>query len=98
MNKTGLINSLSEETTFSKKDVTRFLEALTRIVERTLGRGDKLQWSGFGTFNVLRRSDRMGVNPVTKERIKVPATAVAKFKPGKKLKELVKTAKAVEKE
>ncbi len=52
MNKTGLINSLSEETTFSKKDVTRLLEALTRIVERTLRRGDKLQWSGFGTFNV----------------------------------------------
>lgn len=90
MNKTELINSLSEETTFSKKDVARLLDALTRIVERTLRRGDKLQWSGFGTFNVTRRPERMGINPSTKERITLPATVVAKFKPGKNLKELMR--------
>lgn len=91
MNKTELITSLSEETTFSKKDVTRLLDALTRIVERTLKRGDKVQWSGFGTFNVSRRPERIGINPATKERIKLPATVVAKFKPGKNLKELVRS-------
>ena len=92
MNKTELIVSLSEETTFSKKDVTRFLDALTRIVERTLKKGDKLQWSGFGTFNVSRRPQRIGINPSTKERITLPETVVAKFKPGKNLKELVRTS------
>lgn len=92
MNKTGLITALNEETTFSKKDVTRFLDALTRIIERTLKKGDKLQWSGFGTFNISRRPERIGINPATKERIKLPATVVAKFKPGKNLKELVRTA------
>lgn len=91
MNKTELITSLAEETTFTKKDVMRFLDALTRIVERTLSKGDKVQWSGFGTFNVSRRPERNGINPSTKERIKLPATVVAKFKPGKNLKELVKT-------
>ncbi len=93
MNKTELIQSLSEETTFSKKDVTRILEALTRIVERTLKQGDKLQWSGFGTYYVSRRPERMGINPSTKERIKLPATVVAKFKPGKNLKELVRSSR-----
>ena len=39
MNKSELINSLSEETTFSKKDVCRILESLTRIIERTLRKG-----------------------------------------------------------
>ncbi len=92
MNKTELINSLSEETTISKKDVARILETFTRIVERTLVSGDKVQWSGFGTFNVSRRSARMGINPATKERIKLPATAVAKFRPGKSLKETVRGA------
>ena len=92
MNKTELINSLSEETTFSKKDVTRLLDTLTRIVERTLKRGDKVQWSGFGTFNVSRRPERIGINPATKERIKLPETVVAKFKPGKNLKELVRSS------
>jgi DNA-binding protein HU-beta len=92
MNKTELINSLSEETTFSKKDVARFLDTLTRIVERTLKRGDKVQWSGFGTFNVSRRPERIGINPATKQKITLPATVVAKFKPGKNLKELVRAS------
>ncbi len=92
MNKTELINSLCEETTFSKKDVARFLDTLTRIVERTLVSGDKVQWSGFGTFNVSRRPARMGINPSTKERISLPETVVAKFKPGKNLRKIVREA------
>lgn len=90
MNKTELINSLSEETTFSKRDVTRILDALTRIVERTLKKGDKLQWSGFGTFAISRRPARIGINPSTKEKIQLPETVVAKFKPGKNLKEVIR--------
>jgi DNA-binding protein HU-beta len=93
MNKTELVNSLSEETTFSKRDVTRVLEALIRILERTLKKGGKVQWSGFGTFSVSRRPARMGVNPSTKERIELPETNVPKFKPGKNLKELVRSIK-----
>jgi DNA-binding protein HU-beta len=93
MNKTGLINSLSEETTFSKKDITRVLDALIRILVRALKRGDKLQWSGFGTFVIVRRPARKGINPATKERIDLPPTLVTKFKPGKNLKELVRSVK-----
>ena len=50
MNKTDLINALSEETTFSKKDVSRVLDALTRIVERALKQGQKVSITGFGSF------------------------------------------------
>ena len=91
MNKTELIKSLSEETTFSKKDIARVLDSLTRIVERTLKKGDKLQWSGFGTFVISRRPARMGINPATKERIKLPSTVVARFKAGKNLKDVVRS-------
>lgn len=93
MNKTELINSLSEETTFSKKDITRVLDSLTRIVIRALKKGDKLQWSGFGTFTVVRRAERQGINPSTKQRIAIPETRVAKFKAGKTLKEMIKALK-----
>ncbi len=94
MNKTDLINSLSEETTFSKKDVSRMLEALVRILERTLKKSGKVQWSGFGTFLVSHRPQRRGINPATGESINLPATHVAKFRPGKKLKELVRSIKS----
>lgn len=93
MNKTDLINCLSEETTFSKRDVTRILDALTTIVERTLKKGDKLQWSGFGTFAISRRPARMGINPSTKERIQLPETLMPKFKAGKNLKEIIRSVR-----
>ncbi len=92
MNKSDLINSLSEETTFSKKDVSRVLDSLIRIVERTLRRGDKVSITGFGTYWVSQRPARTGINPATKERINLPAVSVPRFKPGKHLRELIKTA------
>jgi DNA-binding protein HU-beta len=93
MNKTELINSLSEETTFSKKDISRVLDALTRIVVRTLKRGDKVQLSGFGTFGVVKRRARMGINPMTKQRIPLKETVAPKFKPGKNFKEMIRASK-----
>ena len=90
MNKSELINSLSEETQFSKKDVSRVLESFSRIVQRTLKKGDRLQWAGFGTFWISRRPARKGINPSTKESIDLPAINVPRFKPGKTLKEVVR--------
>ncbi|MCF7899978.1 HU family DNA-binding protein [Candidatus Babeliales bacterium] len=92
MNKSELINSLSEETTFSKKDVSRVLDSLIRIIERTLRKGDKVALTGFGTYWVSRRPARKGINPATKERIDLPEVSVPRFKPGKRLRELIKLA------
>lgn len=91
MNRTDLIKSLCQETTMHKKDITNILDAVARIIERTLKKGDKLQWSGFGTFAGSRRPARKGINPATKEKIDLPATVVAKFKPGKNLKESMRS-------
>ncbi len=91
MNKTELITCLSEETTFAKKDVTRVIESFTRIIERTLKKGEKVSLTGFGTFLISRRPARRGINPSTKERINIPAISVPKFKPGKGLRELVRS-------
>ncbi len=90
MNKSELINSLSEETTFNKKDVSRMLDSLIRIIERTLKRGDKVAITGFGTYWVSQRPARKGINPSTKQKIDLPAVSVARFKAGKQLRELIK--------
>lgn len=91
MNKSELINSLSEETTFSKKDVTRVLDSFIRIVERTLKHGSKVSITGFGTYYTSRRPARKGINPATKERIDLPEVNVPRFKPGKNLRELIRS-------
>jgi DNA-binding protein HU-beta len=91
MNKSELINSLSEETTFSKKDVSRVLDSFVRIVERTLKRGEKV--TGFGSFWLSRRPARKGINPATKQRIDLPSVNVPRFKAGKNLREVVRSIK-----
>ena len=90
MNKSELIDSLSEETAFSKKDVSRVLDSLTRIVERTLKKGEKVSITGFGSFWISERSARKGINPATKQKISIPAVVVPKFKAGKNLREVVR--------
>ncbi|HBS47747.1 TPA: HU family DNA-binding protein [Candidatus Dependentiae bacterium] len=93
MNKNELINALSEETAFSKKDITKILSSFTRIIERSLRKGDKVALTGFGTYWLSRRPARIGINPATKERITLPAVNVPRFKPGKRLREEVRAAK-----
>jgi DNA-binding protein HU-beta len=90
MNKSELINELSEETTFSKKDVTRVVDSLTRIIGRTLKKGEKVSLTGFGSFWLSHRPKRKGINPATKQRIDLPEVSVPRFKPGKGLRETVK--------
>jgi DNA-binding protein HU-beta len=93
MNKSELINELSEETTFSKMDVTRVLDSITRIICRTLRKGEKVSITGFGSFHISHRPSRKGLNPATKERIDIPETNVARFKAGKNLREVVRFAR-----
>lgn len=93
MNKSELIDSLSEETAFSKKDVSRVLDSLTRIVERTLKKGEKVSITGFGSFWLSKRPARKGINPSTKERINLPEVNVPRFKAGKNLREVVRSVK-----
>ncbi|MDP3889145.1 MAG: HU family DNA-binding protein [bacterium] len=90
MNKSELINELSEETAFSKKDVTRVVDSLTRVIGRTLKKGEKVSITGFGSFWISRRPARKGINPATKERIDLPEVSVPRFKPGKNLREVVR--------
>ncbi|MBX9830623.1 HU family DNA-binding protein [Candidatus Babeliales bacterium] len=91
MNKSELINALSEETNFSKKDVAKVLAAFTRIIERTLKKGGKVSLTGFGTYWTSKRPARVGINPATKEKINLPAIKVPRFKPGKHLKEQIRS-------
>ena len=90
MNKNELINELSEETTFSKKDIARVLDSLTRVIGRTLKKGEKISITGFGCWWLSRRPKRKGINPTTKESIDLPEINVPRFKPGKNLREVVK--------
>jgi DNA-binding protein HU-beta len=86
VNKAELIAALADATVATKKDSEVFLKSFLEIVVGTLEKGDKVQLVGFGTFEVRDRKERVGRNPRTKEEIKIPASKVPVFKPGKDFK------------
>lgn len=89
MNKTELIAAAAERAGLTKKDTERVLNAALDAITASLISGDKVQLSGFGTFEIKAREARMGRNPHTKEAIEIPATKVPAFKPSKTLKDTV---------
>ena len=89
MNKTELIAAVAEKTGVSKKDAESIVSAAFDTVAQELQKGEKVQISGFGSFEVKNREARVGRNPHTKEAIQIPAAKVPAFKAAKALKEKV---------
>ena len=90
MNKAELITAISEKTGYTKVETEKSLNAFLAVVTETLTAGEKVQLTGFGTFEVRKRSERKGRNPRNPEQvIDIPASKAPVFKAGKALKELV---------
>lgn len=89
MNKTELINVVAQRTGLTRKDAERCLNTTLETITASLEQGDKVQLSGFGSFEVKDREARIGRNPRTKEAIEIPATRTPVFKPSKALKDTV---------
>lgn len=89
MNKTELIAAVAEHAGMTKKDTERVLNAAIDAVTAALVQGDRVQVSGFGTFETKVREARIGRNPHTKEAIEIPATRVPGFKASKSLKDVI---------
>lgn len=90
MTKAELVVKIAEKANLTKADAERALNSFLDTVEGTLVKDGKLTLTGFGTFVVDERKARVGRNPRTGAEIKIPATKVVKFRPGKILKDAVK--------
>lgn len=89
MNKSQLITELSKTSKLTKKDCTSCLNALTKVVLTTLGKGENISLTGFGKFEVKNKRARNSYNPYLKKMVKLPARLTPTFKPGKNLKDAV---------
>jgi DNA-binding protein HU-beta len=94
MNKSDLVQALSTKTGLNKTEALRAIEALFStddgLILDALKRGEKVQISGFGTFETKQRKARTGRNPRTGTEIRIGPTVSAAFRPGKALKDSVK--------
>ena len=90
MNKSQLIKAVAEKSQLSQKQVGETWKLFEETILETLKEGDKVQLSGFGTFEVRARAARKGRNPKTGEAMTIAASKVPAFKAGKALKDAVK--------
>ena len=89
MNKTELVAIVAEKSGLAKKDAERVVSATFETITAQMMKGEKVQISCFGIFEVKEREARVGRNPRTKEAIEIPASKVPAFKASKTLKDTV---------
>lgn len=87
VSKADLVDALASDTGMTKKDVKTVVDGMLDKVSDALRKGEKVQLTGFGTFEVRERKARTGVKPGTTEKIQIPASKYPAFKPGKGLKD-----------
>jgi len=90
VNKAELVEKVAGGVGLTKKETNNVVDAITSAITDTLAMNEKVTLVGFGTFQVMERKARRGVNPQTREAINIPAKKVPKFKAGKNLKEAVR--------
>lgn len=93
MNKSELVDALANSTGMTKADASRAIDALFSpdkgVIAKQLKKGNRIQITGFGTFEAKKRKARMGRNPRTGEQIKIAATKTPGFRAGKGLKDAI---------
>ena len=90
MTKAELIERISKKTNQSKALTARMINATFEELAGVMKKGDSIAMTGFGTFSVIKRKARKGVNPRTGATMTIPASKAPRFKPGKHLKEVVR--------
>lgn len=91
MTKDGLVEAVMKAAGFETKVMAhKAVEAVFDSIVKSMGRGEDVAITGFGTFRVVKRAAREGRNPKTGEKIQIAASIKPKFRAGKVLKEAVK--------
>ena len=89
MNKTQLIQKIAENGNMTKKDAELALNAVTNAIADAVAAGERVQVTGFGSFDVKARDARVGRNPKTGEPVEIAASKRVVFTPAQTLKEKI---------
>lgn len=89
MNKVQLAKAVAAKTDLRIKDAEEVVSQVFSEMKEALKRGEKIQISGFGSFETKRRAARVGRNPHTHEKMEIPAFKNAAFSPSKTLKHFI---------
>lgn len=89
MNKANLIDQMAKLSKLPKSTCKTALESFLKAVGQGLKNGKSIGLTGFGSFRVVKRKGRVGINPATRKKMQIPAKKVVRFRPGKALRDSV---------
>lgn len=89
MNRTDVISYIAEEKSMTKKRAEEIVRLILGTMKESLEQGEKVQITGFGTFEVKERAPRIGRNPKTNEQVKIDAFRKPVFRPSQQLKDRI---------
>ncbi|MBE7061766.1 MAG: HU family DNA-binding protein [Clostridiales bacterium] len=87
MNKNELVRAIANNIGITLKDAAIVLDGTIDAITEGLKAGEKVQISGFGTFELKSKPARDGINPKTGEKIKIGESKIPAFKFGKAYKD-----------
>ena len=89
MNKTELVEKVTESAGLTKTQAEAAINAFVETITDGLKAGDKITLKGFGTFEVRQREAREGRNPRTGETMTIAASKAPAFKASSALKNVI---------
>ena len=87
MTKADLVAAVAEKEGLSKKQTEEVLDAAVEGIKKAVRKDGEFRYPGFGTFKMKKRNARTGINPQTKQKIKIKASKTVGFKPAASFKE-----------
>lgn len=90
MNNKEFTSELAGRLGYTIKDTTELIGSLLNGMIQELDEGKVVSIGGFGTFATKKKTERISVNPITKQRILIPPKLILSYKPSNILKEKLK--------
>ena len=89
LTRADLAEALHRQVGLSRAESSTLVEGILRHMCEALSNGHNVKISGFGSFILRDKGERIGRNPKTGVEVKIPPGNTIRFKPGKELRNLL---------
>ena len=89
LTKADIANRLFDEVGLNKREAKEFVDAYFETIKNALESGENVKLSGFGSFILRQKKERIGRNPKTGVEVPITPRTVLVFKASHILKNLM---------
>lgn len=88
--RSDLIQQLADDYSYSKNAAAMIVDDFTDVILKNLEEGNAVVLRNFGCFDILQRAERSCPNPISGDKVVIPAHYVPRFYPSNRMRIAVK--------